>query len=244
MHHHKIISKLLEDPLSKQNINVVIMNWLSNLNKIPHLIKTLHLGTLQTRYPWPVVWCPFLLIKRTHWHLHGTKALVRFHFCDASNDARQKTLRTPMRTQPPYRLPDASYYGYSIAPCIKQGLSEEGVPWSSCVAGESGILFIFGVLTRSSYCPFGASRARAANVQAFFLSSIFLSHSLTHALTRIAHTPQLALHALTPWGASLTPMRISSLLILVWSNQRSSYGTEILRFDQSKGCLTHIADGR
>jgi len=59
MHHHKIISKLLEDPLSKQNINVVIMNWLSNLNKVPHLIKicmkTLHLETLQTRYPWPVV---------------------------------------------------------------------------------------------------------------------------------------------------------------------------------------------
>lgn len=191
-------------------MNVVItliewigLNWLSNLMMLPQLIKICMKNawfTLQIRFPWSVVWYVHSCwssarIDTCRCRCEGAWALSllrRIKWCSTKDALELQCEWNPRIASLTWC---ALLCGYSIAPRIKQGVSEEGVPWSSYVAGKSGILFIIGVLTRSSYSPFRASGTRAVNVQASFLSSVFLSHSLTHALTRTAHTPQWALHA-------------------------------------------------
>lgn len=179
-------------------------HWLSNLMKLLQFINICMKNasfTLQTTFPWLDVWfvhsCwPKARTDTCRCRYEGAWALSllrRIKWCSTKD-----TLELHCEcNESPYGVA----YLMSLTMWIfnRSSLSNKGslrrVFRGLLMWRESGILFIIGVLPRSSYSPRRASGTRAANVRASFLSCIFLSHSLTHALTRTAHTPQWAPHA-------------------------------------------------
>lgn len=128
---------MLEDPLSEQNMNVVIsliegigLNWLSNLIKLPQLIENLHENawfTLQTRFPWPVVWYVHSCwssarIDTCRCRYEGARALLllrRIKWCSTKDALELQCEWNPRIASLTWC---ALLCGYSIAPRINKGL--------------------------------------------------------------------------------------------------------------------------
>lgn len=138
----------------------------------------------------------------------------------------------------------ALLYGYSIAPRVKQGVSEEGglLMWQGSLE-----YYLSLASSRDPHIPHvePVERVRQMYEPFPFLCFPFsLSHTCINTHSKHAPLGSPCVNATRSISDSnahfIAPIPAA---FSVYSTQRSSYGTEILRFDQQKGCLTHIAHG-
>lgn len=173
-------------------------HWLSNLMKLLQFINICMKNasfTLQTTFPWLDVWfvhsCwPKARTDTCRCRYEGAWALSllrRIKWCSTKD-----TLELHCEcNESPYGVA----YLMSLTMWIfnRSSLSNKGslrrVFRGLLMWRESGILFIIGVLTRSSYSPCRASRTRAANSSLF--SFLYFPFSLSHTCskTHSTHAP-------------------------------------------------------
>lgn len=179
-------------------------HWLSNLMKLLQFINICMKNasfTLQTTFPWLDVWfvhsCwPKARTDTCRCRYEGAWALSllrRIKWCSTKD-----TLELHCEcNESPYGVA----YLMSLTMWIfnRSSLSNKG----SLRRVFRGLLMWLGSLeyylslaySRDPHIPHVEPVERVRQIQACFLSSIFLSHYPTHAVKRTAHTPQWVLHA-------------------------------------------------